>query len=141
MENNFEKQAKNAEELKEDIARLVNASHVHGPFFLGPSLSYVDIHLAPWVIRLSRVLKPYRGWAEPEVGSRWGRWVQAIEQNEHVIATTSSPELYLDSYIKYIGKLTRPGLNKSSLLTELNSERRTNTSLVANAILTGRPLP
>jgi glutathione S-transferase len=104
MEKEFQSLVKNAEELKEELVKLVNASHVHGPFFLGPSMSYVDIQLAPWVLRLSRVLKPYRGWPEPEMGSRWGRWVQAIEDNEHVMATTSSDELYLDSYVKYQGK-------------------------------------
>ncbi|OKL60122.1 hypothetical protein UA08_04673 [Talaromyces atroroseus] len=113
---------KNAEELKEELVKLVNASHVHGPFFLGPSMSYVDIQLAPWIIRLSRVLKPYRGWPEPEMGSRWGRWVQAIEDNEHVMATTSSDELYLDSYVRYM-------------------ENRPNTSQLADAINSGRGLP
>lgn len=104
---------KNTEELKEEITKLVNASHVHGPFFLGPGMSYVDIQLAPWVIRLSRVLKPYRGWTDPEMGSRWGRWIQAIEDNEHVKATTSSDELYLERYIKYMGKLA-PGIPQTS---------------------------
>lgn len=94
-------QAKHAAELQEDIEKLVNASHVHGPFFLGPSMSYVDIQLAPWIIRLSRVLKPYRGWTEPTIGSRLGRWIQAIEGNEHVIATTSNDDLYLESYQRY----------------------------------------
>ncbi|GAM41620.1 hypothetical protein TCE0_042f14873 [Talaromyces pinophilus] len=122
MEQTPQMQAKHAAELQEEIEKLVNASHVHGPFFLGPSMSYVDIQLAPWIIRLSRVLKPYRGWTEPAMGSRLGRWIQAIEDNEHVIATTSSDELYLDSYQRY-------------------SENRPNTSQLANAINSGRCLP
>jgi len=101
MEQDPQKQAKHIDEFKEELAKLVNASHVHGPFFLGPSMSYVDIHLAPWVIRLTRVLKPHRGWAEPEMSSRLGKWIQAIEENEHVMATTSSNELYLESYEMY----------------------------------------
>lgn len=99
-----EKQLSNAEELKEDISKLVNASHVHGPYFLGRGLSFVDIQLAPWLIRLSRVLKPYRGWPDPEVGSRWEAWVNAIENDEHVLSTTSSEDLYLDSYERYAGR-------------------------------------
>ncbi|KUL91246.1 hypothetical protein ZTR_01761 [Talaromyces verruculosus] len=122
MEQTPQMQSKHAAELQEEIEKLVNASHVHGPFFLGPSMSYVDIQLAPWIIRLSRVLKPYRGWTEPAMGSRLGRWIQAIEDNEHVIATTSSDELYLESYQRY-------------------SENRPNTSQLANAINSGRCLP
>lgn len=64
----------------------------------------VDIHIAPWILRLSRVLKPYRGWPDPEMGSRWAAWVNAIESNEHVQATTSSDDLYLDSYERYAGE-------------------------------------
>ncbi|CRG84822.1 Putative acetyltransferase C18B11,09c [Talaromyces islandicus] len=90
-----------AEELKADIAKLVNASHVQGPFFLGPAMSYVDIQIAPWILRLSRVLKPFRGWSESEMGTRWANWVQAVEENEYVMATTSSDEFYLDSYAQY----------------------------------------
>ena len=33
------------------------------------------------------------------------RWVDAIERNEGVKATTSGEELYLDSYERYAGKL------------------------------------
>lgn len=120
-------QAKHAAELQEEIEKLVNASHVHGPFFLGPSMSYVDIQLAPWIIRLSRVLKPYRGWTEPAMGSRLGRWIQAIEENEHVVATTSSDELYLESYQRYTGEsslISKP----VALLNELTCiENRPNS--------------
>jgi hypothetical protein len=113
-------QAKHAADLQEEIEKLVNASHVHGPFFLGPSMSYVDIQLAPWIIRLSRVLKPYRGWTEPAIGSRLGRWIQAIEENEHVVATTSSDELYLESYQRYTGELSLSS-KTMALLNELTS--------------------
>ncbi|RWQ94502.1 glutathione transferase [Paecilomyces variotii] len=122
QEQDPQKQVTYAEELKDDISKLVNASHVHGPFFLGPNISMVDIHIAPWILRLSRVLKPYRGWPDPEMGSRWAAWVNAIESNEHVQATTSSDDLYLDSYERY-------------------AENRPNTSQLANAINSGRGLP
>lgn len=55
------------------------------------------------MLRLSRVLKPYRGWPDPEVGSRWGLWLDAMESDEAVKATTSTDELYLDSYERYAG--------------------------------------
>jgi hypothetical protein len=98
------KQLEFAEELKTEISRLVDAAHVPGPYFLGAQLSLVDVQFAPWMLRLSRVLKPYRGWPDPEPGSRWGVWMDAIERDEVVKATTSTDELYLDSYERYAGE-------------------------------------
>ena len=69
-----------------------------GPFFLGPQISYVDIAFSPWIIRLSRVLKFYRGWPDPEVGSRWETWVEAVERDERVQRTLSDEEIYRDRY-------------------------------------------
>jgi len=106
-EHDTHKQASYIEELREDIHKLVNASHVHGPFFLGPSLSFVDIQIAPWVLRLSRVLTPYCGWPAPEVGSRWAAWVKAVEENEHVKATTSEDKLYIDGVERCTRELGR----------------------------------
>ncbi len=52
---------------------------------------------------MGRVLKPYRGWPDPEAGSRWASWMEAVEGDECVRATTSGEELYLDSYERYAG--------------------------------------
>lgn len=60
------------------------------------------------MLRLSRVLKPYRGWPDAEQGSRWGVWLDAIEGDENVKATTSGDELYLDSYERYAGMYSCP---------------------------------
>ncbi|KKY24968.1 putative glutathione transferase [Phaeomoniella chlamydospora] len=70
--------------LQNHVTALVNASHVNGPFFLGSHISYVDVAVSPWIIRMSRVLKYYRGWPDPEVGSRWESWVQAIEEDDRI---------------------------------------------------------
>jgi glutathione S-transferase len=99
-----QKQIDAAEDLKLQIAKLIDAADPSGPFFLGPTISFVDIQMAPWVIRMRRVLKPYRGWPDPEPGTRWASWVDAIERNEGVKATTSGDELYLDSYERYAGE-------------------------------------
>jgi glutathione S-transferase len=104
------------------IATIVDACDLQGPFFLGPQLSYVDIQFAPWMIRFSRVLRPYRGWPTPLPGSRWERWMDAVENNEHVKATTSLDELYIDSYERY-------------------AQNRPNTSELADAINGGFGLP
>ncbi|KAF7170098.1 hypothetical protein CNMCM5623_002647 [Aspergillus felis] len=122
QEQEEQKQTANMQELQDGLKTLITAANPEGPFFLGPSISFVDVQIAPWILRLSRVLKPYRGWPDPEPGSRWAAWVNAIEANEHVKATTSSDELYLDSYERY-------------------AQNRPNTSQVANAINSGRGLP
>ncbi|KAI9847546.1 MAG: hypothetical protein M1838_000845, partial [Thelocarpon superellum] len=116
------KQVEHAEELKVEISKVVDVADRQGPFFLGPAISVVDIQFAPWMLRLSRVLKPYRGWPDPEAGSRWGLWVTAIEGHDAVRATTSTDDLYLDSYERY-------------------ADNRPNTSQLANAVNAGRGLP
>lgn len=81
------------------ITTLVNASHATGPFFLGPTISYVDVMFAPWVLRLSRVLTRYRGYEfSSALDQRWQAWVSAIESDERVRATTSEPASYADVY-------------------------------------------
>ncbi|KJX96614.1 glutathione S-transferase like protein [Zymoseptoria brevis] len=115
-------QVKFAGELKDHISKAVDAADEEGPFFLGSEMGFVDVQLAPWVVRLEKVLKPYRGWPSPEPGSRWEKWVNAIEQSEPVKKTTSDDELYLDSYERY-------------------AENRPNTSQVRDAINSGGGLP
>ncbi|KAK8192850.1 uncharacterized protein BKA78DRAFT_294311 [Phyllosticta capitalensis] len=122
QEQDTAKQIEHAAELKDQISKLVDAADPVGPFFLGSDISYVDIQFAPWIVRLNRVLKPYRGWPEPEPGSRWGKLVDAVERHESVQATMSTDELYLDSYERY-------------------AENRPNTSQLANAVNSGRGLP
>jgi glutathione S-transferase len=104
QEQDAQKQTTHAGHMADEIATMVQAADIDGPFFLGEKLSFVDVQMAPWVIRMALVLTPYRGWPEPEEGSRWAKWVKAIEENEHVKATTSTKDLYLDSYERYAGK-------------------------------------
>ncbi|KAL8933254.1 MAG: hypothetical protein Q9211_005883 [Gyalolechia sp. 1 TL-2023] len=98
------KQVENATKLQDEIFTLIGAAHPSGPYFLGTEMSYVDVQFAPWVIRMRKVLTPYRGWPQPEAGSRWASWVDAIENNPHVKATTSTDDLYIDSYERYAGE-------------------------------------
>jgi glutathione S-transferase len=118
----FNKQAEITKKLQDEIQKIVAVSDPNGPFFLGPHLSFVDVQFAPWMIRLSRVMKHYRGWQDPAPGSRWGLWLDAIENNEHVKATTSTDDLYIDSYERY-------------------AQNRPNTSQLADAVHGGYGLP
>ena len=111
-----------AKDFRDQINKLVAAADPTGPFFLGPHISFVDVQIAPWIVRLRRVLGPYRGWPEAEEGSRWKAWIDAIEAEESVRMTTSSEELYLDSYERY-------------------AENRPGTSQVADAVNRGGGLP
>ncbi|KXT03574.1 hypothetical protein AC578_10021 [Pseudocercospora eumusae] len=115
-------QVKFAGELKGQIAKLVEVADKDGPFFFGSEMGFVDVQLAPWIVRLEKVLKPYRGWPDAEPGSRWDRWVRAVVEAEPVKKTTSTDDLYLDSYERY-------------------AENRPNTSQVRDAIKSGGGLP
>ena len=64
--------------------------------------------MAPWFLRLRRVLQPYRGWPPADVNSRLGVWVAALEASEAIKNTTSDDALYVDSYERYAGKLLFP---------------------------------
>lgn len=116
-----EKQVEHAKEFQSHLETLVNQMDKDGPFFCGSELSLVDVAVAPWIVRIQKVLKPYRGF-EPEVAGRWGKFYTAILNHPTVAATTSTDDLYLDSYKRY-------------------AENRPNTSQVANAINSGRALP
>lgn len=79
-------------------------------------MTYVDIQFAPWMLRLSCVLKHYRNWQDPIQGTRWGVWLEAVENNEHVKNTTSTDDLYVDSYERYAQNRT----NSNDLLDAVN---------------------
>ena len=135
-------QAAHAGALRVQLAKLVAAANATGPFFCGAGLSFVDVQLAPWLLRLRRVLVPYRGWPGPHqpagapseaddddaaaagvlASPRWNAWVDAVEAHDAVRRTTSDDQLYLDSYQRY-------------------AENRPGTSQVADAINAGKGLP
>ncbi|KPM38124.1 hypothetical protein AK830_g8448 [Neonectria ditissima] len=76
---------------------LQNAIEALGPFFLGETLSLVDIHFAPFALRLPRILASLRGWPPSVPGSRLARWSEALEADANVRATTSGSDLYIES--------------------------------------------
>lgn len=83
------------ERLQRDINALVQEADDRGPFFLGKDICLVDVHLAPFALRLPRILQSFQGWEPPAPGSRWDSWLQALEDNEHVKNTTSATTLYV----------------------------------------------
>lgn len=85
------------DQLQSHIHSLNLAADETGPFFLGTQLCMVDVHFAPFALRLGRVLKPARGWTDPRPGTRWQRWLDALEREPHVRATMSGDELYAET--------------------------------------------
>ncbi|KAL6858587.1 hypothetical protein J3F83DRAFT_750244 [Trichoderma novae-zelandiae] len=86
--------------LQSHLTALVLAADEQGPYFLGPSLSLVDIHFAPFALRLSRILHhryPSFLPADAAPGTHWLRWLDALERDPHIKATTSTAEFYLDT--------------------------------------------
>lgn len=92
-------QSQSTSDLQTHITSLVLAADSEGPLFAGPGgdLCLVDVHFAPFAVRLSRVLKPARGWTDPVPGTRWNRWLDALETNAHLKATMSADGLYTDT--------------------------------------------
>ncbi|KAI0899367.1 hypothetical protein F4806DRAFT_492362 [Annulohypoxylon nitens] len=93
----FQKQSECREKLQGEIAALVQAADERGPYFLGGDLCLVDIHFAPFVLRMSRILRELRNWGDPMPRTRWQQWADALETNPHVQATTSQKELYTET--------------------------------------------
>lgn len=108
------------------IRTLVEQMDARGPFFLGASLSMVDVMLAPWAKRLFLIdyYKPGgvaipvdQGGQESAVWARWALWYKAICEEPSVESTWSSEEQYIKAYQRYaedttqseVGQATRKG--------------------------------
>ncbi|KAK3337300.1 hypothetical protein B0T19DRAFT_412142 [Cercophora scortea] len=85
------------EKLQRDIQTLILAADEEGPYFLGDQVCLVDIHFAPFAMRLSRLLHMTVSGAGSGPEHRWRRWIEALEANTHVRSTTSSDALYVDT--------------------------------------------
>ncbi|VZI04632.1 unnamed protein product [Fusarium fujikuroi] len=114
------------EELRGRIKTLVEEMNPEGPWFLGSTLSLVDICLAPWAKRLF-LIDHYKegGHGIPESGEgkdgeiwkRWKKWYDAILSRDSVKETWSANERYIIAYKRYaedttnseVGQATRSG--------------------------------
>jgi len=68
------------------------------------------------------VLSHYRNFPRPEVGSRWRRWVDAIEADERVRNTVSDEGSYHNVY-GAVGEVGREALGKKGMV-EVEYARR-----------------
>lgn len=95
-----------------------------GAFWDGSDkLGYADIVVAPWIYRADVVLGHFRGLQLDKVmkeGGRFSNWKKATLNHPVFLATTSTEDLYLDSYARYAEN--RPGT--SQVATAINSGRK-----------------
>ncbi|KAH7473579.1 hypothetical protein FOMA001_g12301 [Fusarium oxysporum f. sp. matthiolae] len=114
------------EELRGRIKSLVEEMDPEGPWFLGSTLSLVDVCLAPWAKRLF-LIDHYKegGHGIPESGEgkdgeiwkRWKKWYDAILNRDSVKETWSADDRYIIAYKRYaedttnseVGQATRSG--------------------------------
>ncbi|KAH8080848.1 glutathione S-transferase [Filobasidium floriforme] len=120
-----EKQVEHGKEFTEALEAFEKDMNEDGPFFFGKDLGWVDILIAPWAIRFGPVLEHYRQFSPPVISDksrRFVKWLDAIKSHPAVAATTSTDELYTDSYHRYAKNIP-------------------NLSQVADAINSGKALP
>ncbi|KAI0042811.1 glutathione S-transferase [Auriscalpium vulgare] len=107
--------------LLNDAEQKIDAGMGSGLWSDSGELNWLDVMVAPWIFRASNVLLHYRAFELPE-DPKFRAWTQRLFAHPAFKATTSTEDLYVDSYERY-------------------AYNRPNTSQVANAINTGRGLP
>jgi len=120
LNQDSEKQAECAQEFLENLIKFVESMDDEGPFWGGKDLGWVDVMIAPWILRAKNVLRHYRGFVLPtEPGSRYKKWEAAVLDHPAVRATTSTDQLYIDNYLRYAKNVP----NTSEVADRLNSGR------------------
>lgn len=75
-------------------------SSENGSYWLGESLSLVDISFYPWFERWS-VVEYYRSFSLPSSCTRLKQWYSVMANRESVQAIAHSADFYIQQYIKY----------------------------------------
>jgi glutathione S-transferase len=80
--------------MEHEGLRKISAS---GPYWLGKTLSLVDLTFYPWFEQL-KVLEHFRNFQFPSGLDRLQQWWVAVAQRESVRSIAKSPEFYLEHY-------------------------------------------
>ena len=80
----------------------------NGPYWLGDTLSLVDISFYPWFERLP-VLEHFRKFTLPSETPRVQKWWNAVRDRESVRAVENPASLYLERFAKMLGEPTTIG--------------------------------
>lgn len=79
-----------------------------GPYWLGNTLSLVDISFYPWFERLP-VLEHFRNFTPPSETSRLQKWWNAVRERESVRAVENPVSFYVERFAKILGEPTAVG--------------------------------
>ncbi|BAY43299.1 glutathione S-transferase domain-containing protein [Scytonema sp. HK-05] len=79
-----------------------------GSYWLGETLSLVDISFYPWFERLP-VLEHFRNFTLPPETARLQKWWNAVRSRESVGAVENPVSFYLERFAKVLGKPTAVG--------------------------------
>jgi glutathione S-transferase len=71
-----------------------------GPYWLGDSLSLIDLSFYPWFDRWIAI-EQYRGLTLPAECTRLKAWLGIMRQHPAVQSTAQSPEFYIQDYAQY----------------------------------------
>lgn len=92
------------------LRQFVELADPKGPFFLGDTISFADVMLAPFYDRFRYTLKEYRGvdMVPPDEGAhpwvqRFKKWASAIEATQSFRETALDEEACVFSYKGYSG--------------------------------------
>jgi glutathione S-transferase len=75
----------------------------NGPYFLGDTLSLVDISFYPWFERLP-VLEHFRHFSLPTETPRLQRWWNTVRERDSVKAVANPVEFYIERFAKVLGE-------------------------------------
>jgi len=88
------------EQLLAADARRAKAGEKAGPFIAGESLSFGDVMICPWFVRLA-VLKSHRGFEIPSGLARVAEWSAACDAHPAIKSASKEDDYYVDQYKSY----------------------------------------
>ncbi|KAF9078304.1 thioredoxin-like protein [Rhodocollybia butyracea] len=104
------------------IREFTQEMDVKGPFFAGPDLGWIDIVVAPWMLR-SWVFDYYKGGSgipeegqegDDQVWKRYRKYNTAIHERRSIQETTSEREHYLPIYQRYADDIAQSEMAKAT---------------------------
>ena len=97
--------------MEKGLREFSAAMAPEGPFFLGETLSVVDVAFAPFAYRIDLLLQRYRDYQTPQSGSLWRRyqdWFAAVSQSAPFRQTSSAPG-YVERLIAFYEPYSKGG--------------------------------
>jgi len=105
------------QDFLEQIKQFTQEMDAEGPYFLGEGLSLIDLMIAPWAVRFW-IFDHFKGGLELPKSKAWvkrfEKWLQAIENRDSVINSTSEREHYLPIYQRYADDVAQSELAKAT---------------------------